>query len=94
MSDQREKLTVRQAAERAGVSIKTVRRRIDGGELAAYSPKGVRKVIVFADDVERVFALEPVTPRPRPRPVTPLESRRPAASGSRDALRAIERGAR
>ena len=85
------RLSVREAAERAGVSMKVIRRAIDRGELAGYTVRGVRKVVVLEADVDAVFALERIEPKTQPAPVVRhLPSRRPPARGSRDALRAIE----
>lgn len=85
------RLSVRDAAERAGVSMKAVRRAIERGELPGYTVRGLRKVVVLEVDVDAVFALERIEPKTQAAPVVrQLPSRRPAARGSRDALRAIE----
>lgn len=82
---------MREAAERAGVSMKVVRRAIDRGELPGYTVRGLRKVVVLEAELDAVFALERIEPRQQAAPVVrQLPSRRPPARGSRDALRAIE----
>jgi excisionase family DNA binding protein len=90
VSEQR-RLSVREAAERAGVSTKMIRRRIDSGDLPGYRIKGMRKMVVLEADIDRVFPLERIEPRaPAPPPVRRVPSRRPPARGSREALRSIE----
>src|SRR5215207_9018830 len=88
------RLSVKEAAARAGVSAKTVRRKIDAGDLAGYRVRGTTRIVLLAADVDEAFALERVEPR-APRAVTPAakRSRRPPSRGTRDALRAIEEGA-
>jgi excisionase family DNA binding protein len=90
MTEQR-RLSVKEAAARAGVSVKTVRRKIAAGALAGYKVRGTSKVVVLEGDVDAVFALEPIEPRPQNAPAsTPKRSRRQAGRGSRAALRTIE----
>jgi len=85
------RLSVRDAAERAGVSVKVIRRRIASGELPGYRIKGMVKIVVLEADVDRVFPLERIEPRvPAPAPRRVPVSRRPPARGSREALRSIE----
>jgi excisionase family DNA binding protein len=85
------RLSVREAAERAGVSQKMVRRAIERGELPGFMVRGMRKVIVLEADVDRVFALERIEPRERrPAPIRSVPARRPPGRGSREALRSIE----
>ncbi len=89
------KLSVRDAAERAGVSAKTVRRAIERGDLRAFRPTGQASIVLLEADLD-AWAFRPVVPRaPRSRsaaPVTSLHSRRAAAVGSVARLDAIERG--
>jgi excisionase family DNA binding protein len=90
VSEQR-RLSVKEAAARAGVSVKTVRRKIAAGALAGYKVRGTSKVVVLEGDVDAVFALERIEPRPQSAPAsTPKRSRRPAGRGSRAVLRTIE----
>ena len=90
MSEQR-RLSVKEAAARAGVSVKTVRRKIAAGALAGYKVRGTSKVVVLEGDVDAVFALERIEPRPQNAPAsTPKRSRRKAGRSSRAALRTIE----
>jgi excisionase family DNA binding protein len=88
------RLSVKEAAARAGVSAKTVRRKIDAGDLAGYRVRGTNRIVLLEVDVDEVFALERVEPRAQ-RAVTPVptRSRRAPSRGTRDALRAIEEGA-
>ena len=88
------RLSVKEAAARAGVSTKTVRRKIDAGDLAGYRVRGTNRIVLLMTDVDEVFALERVEPRVH-NAVTPApqRSRRPPSRGTRDALRAIEEGA-
>jgi excisionase family DNA binding protein len=88
------RLSVKEAAARAGVSAKTVRRKIDAGDLAGYRVRGTNRIVLLETDVDEVFALERVEPRAH-HTVTPApkRSRRPPSRGTRDALRAIEEGA-
>lgn len=97
-------LSVKEAAARAGVSVKTIRRAYTDGQLPVYQPGG-RGVYRFLEaDVDR-WRLQPATPRrararppsgPAPRArraqVAKIDSRRRADPGSREDLRAIERG--
>ncbi|MDP9135498.1 MAG: helix-turn-helix domain-containing protein [Actinomycetota bacterium] len=90
VSEQR-RLSVKEAAARAGVSVKTVRRKIAAGALAGYKVRGTSKVVVLEGDVDTVFALERIELRPQGAPApAPKRSRRPPARGSRAALRTIE----
>lgn len=85
------RLSIRDAAARAGVSMKVIRRRIESGELPGYRIKDMRKIVVLEADVDRVFPLERIEPRvPAPPPRRVPVSRRPPARGSREALRSIE----
>jgi hypothetical protein len=86
------RLSVRDAAARAGVSIKVIRRRIETGALPGYRIQGMRKMVVLEADVDRVFPLERIEPRaPAPPPTRRVPTtRRPPARGSREALRSIE----
>jgi excisionase family DNA binding protein len=88
------RLSVKEAAARAGVSTKTVRRKLDAGDLAGYRVRGTNRIVLLEGDVDEVFALERVEPRDH-HAVTPppKRSRRPPSRGARDALRAIEEGA-
>lgn len=85
------RLSVREAAERAGVSQKVVRRAIESGKLAGYRVRGTIKVVVLEEDVDRCFALERIEPLPAEKPpIARPVRRRPPGRGSREALRAIE----
>jgi excisionase family DNA binding protein len=86
------RLSVRDAAERAGVSMKVIRRAIESGELPGYRSAACVKVVVLEADVDRVFPLERIEPRaPAPPPTRRVPvTRRPPARGSREALRSIE----
>jgi excisionase family DNA binding protein len=86
------RLTLREAAERAHLSVATIRRRIANGELPCYKIAGIAKHVVLQHDVDRVFALEPTEPRSE-RPHAPRRGSSKAADtgpGSRAALQAIE----
>jgi len=100
-------LTVREAAERVRVSVKTIRRAYTEGHLPFYRPRGSQIILILDVDVDD-WALQPGVPRqPRPistspapasrarrAPVTSSELRCRHEPGSRDDLRAIERGVR
>lgn len=98
-------LSVKEAAQRARVSVKTIRRAYTRGHLPFYRPCGAQIVLILDVDVD-AWALQPGTPRPRSAPPSPSSTlavgarRAPGAvrgsprrhdPGSRDALRAIER---
>lgn len=89
------KLSVAAAAERAGVSAKTVRRAIQRGDLRAFRPGGQAAIVLLEPDLD-AWAFRPVVPRSRgsraPAAVTALHSRRAPAVGSVARLEAIERG--
>jgi excisionase family DNA binding protein len=100
-------LTVKEAAERARVSIKTIRRAYTEGHLPFYRPRGSQIILILDVDVDD-WALQPGVPRrprpvpalsatasrPRRAPITRSESRSRPEAGSRDDLRAIERDVR
>jgi excisionase family DNA binding protein len=98
-------LTVKEAAARAGVSVKTIRRAYGDGQLAVYRPGGRGVYRFLAADVDR-WRLQPAPPRrsrpaPSPAPararrpqVASIDSRRRPEPGSREDLRAIERSTR
>jgi excisionase family DNA binding protein len=54
-----QKLTVRQAAERMGISARLVRRLIASGQLPAYRV-GTKVIRIDSDDLRK--AVQPVTP--------------------------------
>lgn len=94
-------LTVKEAAERARVSVKTIRRAYTRGHLPFYRPRGLQIILILDVDVD-AWALQPAAPqRPssatRPKAsrarvtVAQIDSLRGYDAGSRDALRAIER---
>jgi len=56
----REFETLASAAERTGLSIRTLRRRIASGDLAAYR-SGPRVIRVDPDDVDRMMVRMPTT---------------------------------
>ncbi len=99
-------LTVKEAAERVRVSVRTIRRAYTDGQLPFYRPRGSQIILILDVDVDD-WALQPGVPRqPRPvatlpatasrtcrAPVTGSASRGRHEPGSRDDLRAIERGA-
>lgn len=91
-TEQPRRLSVRQAAERACVSTKTVYRAIENGSLPGFKVGELRKVVVLEADVDRRWPLQRIEPRaPAPPPIRKVPtSRRPPARGSREALRAIE----
>lgn len=98
-------LTVKQAAARAGVSVKTIRRAYSDGDLPIYQPGG-RGLYRFLEADVDAWRLQPAPPRrDRPAPaaataprrraqVARIDSRRRADPGSREDLRAIERSSR
>ena len=43
------RLSVKEAAARAGVSAKTVRRKIDAGDLAGYRVRGTNRIVLLDD---------------------------------------------
>jgi excisionase family DNA binding protein len=100
-------LTVKEAAQRARVSVKTIRRAYSDGHLPFYRPRGSQIILILDVDVDE-WALQPGVPRqarspststsPASRsrrvPVTGSESPRRPEPGSRDDLRAIERSLR
>jgi excisionase family DNA binding protein len=57
------RLSVKEAAARAGVSTKTIRRKIDAGDLAGYRVRGTNRIVLLEADVDEVFALERLEPR-------------------------------
>lgn len=98
-------LTVREAAERVRVSVKTIRRAYTEGHLPFYRPRGSQIILILDVDVDD-WALQPGVPRQQPQPfsstpTTVSRARRAPApgsasqcryeAGSRDDLRAIER---
>jgi len=83
-------LTVNEAADRAGVSAKTIRRAIDRGALRALRPGGCRRIVVLAEDLA-AWRDEPVVPRSRPATPAKTSSRRSPERGSLADLRAMER---
>ena len=98
-------LGVDEAAARAGVSIDTIRRAYRAGRLRAYRPAGQRRVVIRVEDLDAwAFSDETlVSPaasgrlRPAddadtpPRRPTRRSSHRPAAPGSVERLRELER---
>ena len=90
------KLGVRDAADRAGVSVKTIRRAIERGDLMAYRPRGQRTIRILVEDLD-AWALEPAFPAARKQrlpspPAAAGRSRHSERTGSVTRLRAIERG--
>jgi excisionase family DNA binding protein len=95
-------LTVKEAAERARVSVKTIRRAYTDGRLPFYRPRGSQVILLLDSDVDE-WALQPAAPRRAPlvaapvssrarrAPVSRMDSRRRLDPGSREDLRAIER---
>ena len=95
-------LTVKEAAERARVSVKTIRRAYSEGRLPFYRPGGSQVILILDVDVDE-WALQPAAPRRPPAivpvaasrarraPMSRLDSRRRLDPGSREDLRAIER---
>jgi len=45
-------LTLKTAAERCSLSVKTLRRAIADGRLRAFSPEGVSSVLIIVDDLD------------------------------------------
>lgn len=92
MTEVRHPLSVSEAAARAGVSEKTVRRAIKASALPVYRNRSARRLVVFSDDLE-AWAFEPVEPATpgTPRRRSPTRRDR-AARGSVARLRAIEAG--
>jgi excisionase family DNA binding protein len=104
---ERRPLTVKEAAERARVSVKTIRRAYSEGHLPFYRPRGSQIILILDVDLDD-WALQPGVPRqPRPVPALPATASRPRRPpltgselrcrlepGSRDDLRAIERDVR
>ena len=101
-------LTVKEAAERARVSVRTIRRAYNDGHLPFYRPRGSQIILILDVDVDE-WALQPGVPRqpqaltktsPSPAsrsrrvPVTGSDSPRRHEPGSFDDLRAIERSLR
>jgi excisionase family DNA binding protein len=100
-------LTVKEAADRVRVSVRTIRRAYSDGHLPFYRPRGSQIILILDVDVDE-WALQPGVPRqPRPTPrspssasrsrhvpVTGSESPRRHEPASRDDLRAIERSLR
>lgn len=98
-------LTVEQAAERANVSVKTIRRAYGDGRLPYHRPAGTQLIRILDVDVD-AWMLQPAPPRRPPPAAAPaaasrarrapsgkIGSRRGHDPGSREDLRAIERGA-
>ena len=48
------RLSVKEAAARAGVSTKTVRRKIDAGDLAGSRVRGTNRIVLLEADVDEV----------------------------------------
>ena len=92
-------LTVKEAAARASVSVKTIRRAYESGALAHVRPAGVRKVLILEEDLDRWRAGETaaadVVAMPSRRSATSARSpsRRREEPGSLGRLRAIEEAA-
>jgi len=88
----RRPLAVSEAATRAGVSEKTVRRAIKASALPVYRNRSARRLVVFSDDLD-AWAFEPFEPAGSdgPRRRSPAGRERPA-QGSVARLRAIEAG--
>lgn len=92
---ERRLLSVPEAAERAGVSVKTIRRAYQAGELACERPGGRRRVVIPEDGLEQwvcsgrshAIALAPAS---SPSGVARLASPRRDEPGSLGRLRAIE----
>ncbi len=105
MSEGPHPLGVEEAAARAGVSVDTIRRAYRAGRLRAYRPAGQRRVVIRSEDLDAwAFSddnlVTPVSARLRPaddadtparRPAR-RSSHRPAAPGSVERLRELERG--
>jgi len=91
-----QKLSVRQAAARAGVSRRTIERAIERGDLVAYRPGGQAKLVLTVDDVDAWAFVpahgEPRNERPAPAAAPAPRSRAGGQRGSVTRLRAIERG--
>ncbi len=86
-------LSVAEAAAAAGVHPKTLRRAIARGDLRAVRPRGGRRIVILAEDLQ-AWRDEPVVPRserPRGASASPTASRRAPERGSLAALRAMER---
>lgn len=93
-------LTVEEAAERANVSVGVIRRAYGSGRLPYHRPDGTQLIRILDVDVD-AWRLQPGTRRaPAPGPakharraqVARIDSRRRTEPGSREDLRAIERG--
>jgi excisionase family DNA binding protein len=96
-------LTVEEAAERANVSVGVIRRAYGSGRLPYHRPEGTQLIRILDVDVD-AWRLQPGTRRAQARPaaapakrarraqVARIDSRRRAEPGSREDLRAIERG--
>lgn len=103
--DEGRPLTVKEAAARARVSVKTIRRAYGAGQLPFYRPRGSHLVLILDVDVD-AWALQPAAPRrpaaapvpvasrARRAPLARIDSRRRVDPGSREDLRAIERSTR
>jgi excisionase family DNA binding protein len=92
MSEPRHPLSVAEAAARAGVSEKTVRRAIKASALPVYRNRSARRLVVFSDDLD-AWAFEPFEPASPQTPRRPSATRRGSAlRGSVARLRAIEAG--
>lgn len=85
----RRALSLKDAAELAGVHERTVRRAIHSGALPGFRNRSARRLVVFQDDLER-WAFEPVRPTGTHAPERRPARHRPAARGSVARLRAIE----
>ena len=103
--DHQRGLSVKEAAEHAGVSVSAIRRAYRTGDLPVYQPGGCGSYQFLEADID-AWRLRPVAPRrkrpppaaaPAPRrraQVARIDSRRRPDPGSREDLRAIERGTR
>ena len=96
-------LTVKEAAERARVSVKTIRRAYSAGHLPFYRPRGLQMILILDVDLD-AWALQPGAPtqppptltatstvrRPRRETARNGDPRCPHEPGSREDLRSIE----
>jgi excisionase family DNA binding protein len=65
-------LSYAELSKRTGISVPTLRRRVDEGKLPFFQPGGPRTRIVFpADVVEQLTHVQPTLAEPPPEPSTP-----------------------
>jgi excisionase family DNA binding protein len=89
---QRRLLSVPAAAERAGVSVKTIRRAYLAGELVCERPGGRRRVLIPEDRLYEWVSSGRLdnSARERPAAAARRDARRSEEPGSLDRLRVIE----